>query len=639
MAKHTLTEQELQLVSHLKLKRARVPLKTCLKLSLKNMWKKKFRYLVMFLICTLSLTFFSVTIELNGEKLRQNVYTMIENGYRYTDIYEHVQLTDRELEENEYNQFASQPLSGESYGTIKEKVSNITIHEYKEVQINYAGINLENGDYFFTGYLNTIIKFDNTNNYELIAGRLPKEDTKEILITDYLVEAFDYFNLYPDANNVYDYLNKRINLQHESNYIIVGIIKTNYENWKHFANVETIELSDKANYSYTNDMIIMNSVIINQKYFDVEKIGESSTISFSNDNNGSQYHTAKWTFSAQDLNNANKVNVYGYKEEPEVTDTGSFGFSSNNLTLVRRSNRSWDNSTFGRYPQADDEIVVPYQLIKKLFGIDWRLHNNSNDYDNYYTRQQHQNFWKQLEGKEITIEFTGYKNNPINYSKTYKIVGITDDTERVMTTTVSAFQITPTEFQNIYYTYNTEEETILVELPNDSEKAYNLFNAALDKGYVIDVWAYQSDIDNYIVDPFLDLASKAGLFIFAIFTMGIMWTIISIEIVDSRKEIGILRSIGLSGGKVSFIFVFQCASVILLSYVIGVIAAYNIVPMLNIGITDEFNKITLYMYTFTYRTPLYLAILVVAMTAISTVIPLFKILTQKIIDVINERDK
>ena len=243
---------------HLVLKNAKVPLKTCLKLALKNMWKKKFRYLVMFLICTLSLTFFSVTIELNGEKLRQNVYTMIENGYRYTDIYEHVQLTDRELEENEYNQFASQPLSGESYGTIKEKVSNITIHEYKEVQINYAGINLENGDYFFTGYLNTIIKFDNTNNYELIAGRLPKEDTKEILITDYLVEAFDYFNLYPDANNVYDYLNKRINLQHESNYIIVGIIKTNYENWKHFANVETIELSDKANYSYTNDMIIMN---------------------------------------------------------------------------------------------------------------------------------------------------------------------------------------------------------------------------------------------------------------------------------------------------------------------------------------------------------------------------------------------
>ena len=68
-----------------------------------------------------------------------------------------------------------------------------------------------------------------------------------------------------------------------------------------------------------------------------------------------------------------------------------------------------------------------------------------------------------------------------------------------------------------------------------------------------------------------------------------------------------------------------------------VFGGYKIVPLLNNGITDEFGKVTLYMYTFTYRTPLYLAILVVAMTAISTVIPLFKILTQKIIDVINER--
>ena len=89
MAKKVLLPEEQALVSHLELKKAKVPLKTCLKLSLKNMWKKKFRYLVMFLICSLSLTFFSVTIELNGEKLRQNVYTMIENGYRYTDIYEH----------------------------------------------------------------------------------------------------------------------------------------------------------------------------------------------------------------------------------------------------------------------------------------------------------------------------------------------------------------------------------------------------------------------------------------------------------------------------------------------------------------------------------------------------------------------
>ena len=239
---------------------------------------------------------------------------------------------------------------------------------------------------------------------------------------------------------------------------------------------------------------------------------------------------------------------------------------------------------------------------------------------------------------EITLTLNGYVANPSDYTKTYTIVGITDSTEKLASGSTSTVQVSNLEYQNIYYTYNNDDERIIVELPNSSQEAYNLFNRALAGGYVIDVWAYQQDIDTYIVDPFLDLASKAGLFIFAIFTMGIMWTIISIEIVDSKKEIGILRSIGLSGGKVAFIFVFQAASVIFLSYFLGVFGGYKIMPLLNNGITDEFGKVTLYMYTFTYRTPLYLALLVIAMTSISTIIPLFKILSQKIIDVINERD-
>ena len=53
---------------------------------------------------------------------------------------------------------------------------------------------------------------------------------------------------------------------------------------------------------------------------------------------------------------------------------------------------------------------------------------------------------------------------------------------------------------------------------------------------------------------------------------------------------------------------------------------------------DEYHKIILYMYTFTYRTPLYLAVFVIVMTLISTLIPLTKIMSNKIIDVINERD-
>lgn len=634
MAKKVLTPEELQLVSHLELKKAKVPLKTCLKLSLKNIWKKKFRYLVMFIICALSLTFFSVTIELNGEKLRQNVYTMIENGYRYTDIYKHVELSDKEIKENEYNKFASQPLYGNNLETIKNSVNNITIHEYNPVTIYYDEINIEDANYFYTGYISSIIRFDETNNYELICGRLPNKDAKEILITDYLASAFDYFELYPSVNNIYDYLNMRLDLNHYDNYKIVGIIKTNFEDWSHFSTVESIEVDDKENYAYTNDFIFMSSVILTEKYFNIEKIGNSSVIGVSNRDNGHVNNTAKWTFSIKDPLDPSKTIYYGYNQESGTPNQSSYAITSNKLNLIKRT--SWDNATFGRYPQNDDEIVISYKLIYYLFGFNWSYVGR--DYRGWEDFRNHQDWWDVINGTEITLTLNGYSNNPKNYEKTYKIVGITDSTAKVVGGSLNAVQISQKEYQDIYYTYNTLEEKILVELPNNSEDAYALFNRALEAGYVIDVWAYQQDIDTYIVDPFLDLASKAGLFIFAIFTMGIMWTIISIEIVDSKKEIGILRSIGLSGGKVAFIFIFQTASVIILSYFLGVYGGYKVIPLLNNGITDEFGKITLYMYTFTYRTPLFLAILVVIMTGISTIIPLFKILTQKIIDVINERD-
>lgn len=628
MAKKQLTDEEIKLVTPLKLKKAKVPLFICLKLAIKNMWKKKFRYLVMFLICALSLTFLSLTIELNGEKLRQNVYTMIENGYRFTNIYSHINLSDAEIKENYYNKYASTELEDNSYNQIKASIDNITIHEYSSVNIDYVGVKKENSNYFYTGTINSLIKYDPTNTYELIAGRLPNPNTKEILITDYLASAFSYFNLYSNCNNIYDYLNQRFSLTHNDNYQIVGIVKTNYQQWSHFATIESIEFDDKENYSYLNDFIYFNSVILNEKYFDIEKIGHTNIIALNNYTNAETNSLGNWSISRT---TSTGTNTY-------VTDH-AIGITNNNLSLVKCYRETWRNNVYGRAPETDDEIVISYTAIKELFGYNWQLYSGSNAYYNgYQTYVQHFNWWEQIQNSEITITINGFGDNAVNYTKTYKIVGITDDTATAVYANSPLFQVTNNEYQNIYYSYNTKKEKILVELPNSRTAAYELFNQAYKQGYIIDVWAYQNDIDNYTVDPFLDLASKSGLFIFAAFTMGIMWTIISIEIVDSKKEIGILRSIGLSGSKVAFIFIFQSATMIILSYFLGVFASYKIIPYLNVGIMDELNLINLYMYSFTYRTPLYLAIFVIVMTLISTIIPLIKILSNKIIDVINERD-
>ena len=77
------TNKEVTTNNKLVLKRAKVPLATITKLAFKNMWHKKFSYILMFVICTISLAFLSFAIELNGDKLYQNVYTTETYGTNY----------------------------------------------------------------------------------------------------------------------------------------------------------------------------------------------------------------------------------------------------------------------------------------------------------------------------------------------------------------------------------------------------------------------------------------------------------------------------------------------------------------------------------------------------------------------------
>jgi ABC-type antimicrobial peptide transport system permease subunit len=175
-------------------------------------------------------------------------------------------------------------------------------------------------------------------------------------------------------------------------------------------------------------------------------------------------------------------------------------------------------------------------------------------------------------------------------------------------------------------------------MPKVEKDAYKEFKRAYRAGYILDMFAYQADIDSYTIDPFIDLLSKVGLFVFAVFTIGILWTIISIEIVDSKKEIGIFRSIGLSGSKVSFIFIFQTAMISIVAWGLSLIASNFILNIFNQNIMDDLGIIRLSMYMMTYRSPIFLIIFLILMTGAAIFIPLYKIMSQKIIDVISERD-
>lgn len=591
---------DLQKQNEIKFKAAHIPLRVCLKLALKNIWKKKFRFLIIIIICCVSLAFLSFTIELHGDKLRQNTYTMIENGYNYTNI-KKANPIDSKTNKSFYDKYNSTELDLNSYTKIKKELPELIIHKYEDIDFHYAKSDDDISTEFFTGHVDTLIEYDKTNKYTLLAGRLPRDDSKEILITDYLVAAFNYFNTFIENGTIYDYLGKYINLNVESGYQIVGIIKTNFSNWYSYTGFQNVDIdyTDKRNYAFYNDLKMMNAIIITAPYFEIEKIDVSGNITFTGDST----NRSTWLITAS-----------SDKLQKNYRPT-QLTFRQDGLSIYYRTSHRWDYTPYGTVPTNDDEIAIP---------ISW-----ANDiYDFNPSTSGYLDWQSKVLNTSITITITPSHNNS-SFNKTFKVVGIVSSTDKILVSE---------NIYNILGTYTQENEKIMTELPKDGSKAYSLFKKAYRHGYVINVWEYRTDIDSYTVDPFINIISKAGLVVFVAFTIGIMWTVITIEIVDSKKEIGILRSIGLSGIKVSIIFIIQALFVTLIAYGISIFLANYVISFYNSGITDELNLIPLYMYTLTYRTPLFLIGFVIIITFVSTCIPLYKIMSQKIIDVINERE-
>ena len=586
------------------LKSAKVPMSTSIKLSLKNVWKKRFRFLIMTIICALSLAFLSFTLELGGDKLRQNIYTSVDAEYTYTTIQKATKLPKDYVKTSFYDDYIGNSLPLNSYQAIKEANPNLTVHQYQNVNVNLVGKDEERSNNFYRGIVEYLVKFDATNNYQLVAGRLPIEGRHEILVTDYLISMFDYYNLYGDVNYYTDYLGKYIRISSDTSYKITGIIETNYRKWSEFSKEEKVDTNQKLNYPYTNDYKMMNAFYLTESDFNVEKaLNNPSVVKLSDYIEG---------FSIK--NGTKEVNIKEYS------------FTSNPQTIIQVQWQRWGRLIkydIGRLPTSKNEIVIPLDLAKELFtGLSLNLGNAQLFYNEFLTY---------INNKEITLAI--YNETSKTYTnKTYTIVGLTSASNVLMSNDEA--------INEFFQFFNEQNEFLMAELPSNKETAYKLFKQVYDNGngYILDVWAYRADIDSFTVDPFIDLLSKVGLFVFAVFTIGILWTIITIDIVDSKKEIGIFRSIGLSGFKVSLIFIFQTLIVCLIAYGIALFAGNYAINLYNSTLMDDLNLIHLSMYMMTYRSPIFLLIFLAVITTLAMFVPLYKIMSQKIIDVISERD-
>lgn len=588
------------------LEKAKTPFKTIFKLAFKNIWTKKLRYLLMFVISLISLVFLSFAIELNGDKLYQNVFTTVNNDINYTDIYQYIPKNSSDTSSDFYAKFEKSPLMNDAYTIIKRISNDLTLHKYQTVNINYSSYNIEKSNYLYQGRINTIILFDNTNDYRLLAGKLPNSEEPEILITDYLLDAFKHFGIVDSKTNIYTIINKYFDFGYTTHFKVVGVVETNYKKWIHLSRYKTdyeFDEYDESIEGFEYDYLMMNSFIVGKKYYDY--------------------------LLSTDFN---KTEIYldGYN----LSHTKIVSPDEHDDDKIKKLYNEYTGRTeyLGNEPQNNNEIVVPYSLINTIFNFS---SSYSWETENFVRNIINNEAELTLEFKYDSLETENDKYNKA-VTKVFKVVGFTI-TDR--------FILTEDSFSDIQEAVGkassvVDNEKVIVELSNNPNTVLNQFNKLYNNDYhfIIDVFKFKDSIESYDVDPMIKFASTGGLIVFSILTIGIMWTIISIEIVDSKKEIGILRSIGLSGNKVSLIFIIQTLFVNILSYLASIPIAYYVIDLFGSNIMDGLGEIHLSMYTLTYRSPLILAIFILIITLFSTILPLIKIMRRKIIDVINERD-
>lgn len=577
-----------------------VPVKTSFKLALKNINNKKFRFILMMLICALSLAFFSFTLELNNDKIRQNVYTSVDNNYLLANLLEKSELPEDYIKSSIYDEYIGIALPSGSYDKVRKTLPNLTIHQYRDVTIPVSyDKNLKNA--FYTGEIEYLTMIDSVNSYKLLAGRVPNKDN-EIMITDYLVSMFSHFNLFQFTDHPSDYIGRYLQVQSDTPYLIVGVVDTNYEKYTHFTKIDEVDYNDKLNYAFLNEYKLMNSIYLTKASFDLE----------------SSYVSEKMNLGKMiaDIEFESYSSVGGslYTITTNAIDVKTF-----NLGVDANGNPN--NYVVGRPINEGDgvyEMVVPYSVYAKLFNKDT---GEPTSYENYRRQWRGNN-------KSVSITIQSGNNAPVTIEAT--IVGITQVND-------NNIWVSKAVMTDIFNNVVKNSSSLLAEVSPFEATAYSQFQNAYNNGYIIDLFSYQADIDAYEISPFVNLLSKAGLFVFAVFTIGILWTIISLDIVDSKKEIGTFRSIGLSGAKVSMIFIFQTLIICVFSYIIALLAGNYAINIYNSQIYDSTNVIHLSMYMMTYRSPVFLIVFLLVITALALFLPLSKIMRQRIIDVINER--
>lgn len=449
------------------------------RLSLKNMWGKKFRLITAIILTALSLIFLGIALT----SAFYDKYTVSYNAYK-----------DIGLNEIRFNPLLDASLDEiqKSYPDYEfDKLYYRTYFKYKNIDMNTALINEQKME-----------KYD----MSILLGKLPIENNEFCIsrhMADKLIKTGDFASYEELLQNFI------IPVENDYEFMLVGILETPFTQL-----YQTYKSKNRENFL---DMVehdfqysLSSAAMVGEKFFDI------------------------WKFNIE----SNILNLELFKlRYPEATIYYKSGYSTVNK----------------------GEVVITKKAFADILGIpssyieDPLVYLNAQD---YYI--------------DIKFEFNNYSE-----SRKLKVVGISNKTI-CNNTDINEVGIENEQLGNGVLAFIT---------------ALN-GNIESDKRIIVD-----SENDNYMSVIYFDLSRAnefASLFqkigftasiIFGLFAAILIANLTISSMNSNKKQIGILRAMGMSNKGIGFIFILESVFVILLSLIISLIC----IPIaINIFIA-EFN--------------------------------------------------
>lgn len=566
------------------IQKCKLPNKYVFKLALKNLLSKKMRlfFMSVLFIMAMMLVFFSFSIY-NFNYGQVSYHTFKENNIDEIN-FQYLRNCDECISKNKQimNDIESFQIKYNNipiYGIIKNRIL------FNKIEGNYS----KPSDRRIIDYdkIDSIVIYNQLNPDLLLYGK-ESINEDEILITDYIAKMLLRFELY-DLNEIKHLVGEDFIFSINNNtyqYKISGIIKTDYEQYSDL----NIEIPD-------DDYLDSLEKDINE--FNIKQLYNYPVIYFTSDN------------LAYMKENTNRIPIMFSNEEERI-----YFYNLGDFSKVK------SDDIYGFVPTSKDEVVISLSQLIEHEGITYEDFQSS---VNLYIDK-----WLD---KKILLE-PGYSINK-TLDSGYKIVGILNDMNQSngvnAKNTLYVSEDYYKEFYNHHFNTITKEGKVL--LTSDYKTMSTFLNELSDLNY-----RHESKLSNILiqVNETLSRAKELLMYItsFITFFVGLLiYTFFSNTINSKHRQIGILRSLGLTGRDCSKIFLFEAMVITLIVNIFVFPILYFSMKMIHESILTNFGiKITIFY--FSIDNVLFTVMLAFIISLIASYLPLRKIIKMKPINAI-----